>query len=256
MDIKIQDIINIAKQASEEILKIYEKDFKIETKTDERNFKSPLTEADTKSNTIITNFLKNKYPQIPIISEENKEVPYEIRKDWTEFWLIDPIDGTKGFVNRNGEFTVNIALIKNNVPYLGVVHIPTKNETYYSDGERSYKIENNLTKEIRVRTITNKIVLVASKNHLNDETQDYINSLKNKYNEVDFISTGSSLKLCLVAEGKADLYPRLGPTMEWDIGAAHAVVRTAGGRVLQYHTDYEVTYNKEDLHNPYFIVRK
>jgi len=256
MDIDIKEIINIAIKAGDEILKIYKKDYKIETKTDENNFESPLTEADLISNKIITDFLKEKYPQIPIISEENKEIPYEERKNWNKFWLIDPIDGTKGFIKKNGEFTVNIALIKDNKPSLGVVYLPVKNETYYSDGEKSYKIENNETKEIHVKEPENNIIVVGSKSHMNEETQEYINQLKQKYENIEFISTGSSIKLCLVAEGKADFYPRLGPTMEWDIGAAHAVVKTAGGKVLQHNKEEELKYNKEDLHNPYFIVKK
>ncbi|MBW3020077.1 3'(2'),5'-bisphosphate nucleotidase CysQ [Candidatus Woesearchaeota archaeon] len=249
----IELIKNIAREAGEEVMRIYKKDFKVEYKNDA----SPLTEADIAANDIIVRFLKVNFPNIPILSEETKNASYEERKNWNKFWLIDPIDGTKGFVMKNGEFTINIALIENKAPKIGVVYIPVTKVMYYCDGEESFKqIDGDTPIKISVRKIPeDKIVVVGSKNHMNKETEDYVSELSQRYGEAEFISTGSSIKLCLVAEGKADFYPRLGPTREWDTGAAHAVVKGAGGKVLQFGKEEELEYNKEDLLNPDFIVK-
>jgi 3'(2'), 5'-bisphosphate nucleotidase len=254
--IKINDIIEIAKQAGKETLKIYERDFNIEYKesTYEGEGKSPLTEADMASHNLIINQLTKLYPDIPILSEESKAIPYEIRKTWKYFWLIDPLDGTKEFIKKNGEFTINIALIHNNKPILGVVYVPVKDILYYADENGSFKQEKN-NEPIKLEpkeTNNDKLNIVASRSHFNKETKEYIESLGKEY---ELVSAGSSIKLCLVAEGKADIYPRLGPTMEWDTAAAHAVVNGIGKKVLIYNKEEELNYNKENLLNPWFIVK-
>lgn len=241
----IQELIKIAKDAGDEILKIYNKDFSVEYKEDE----SPLTEADKRANEIIMRGLQEF--NLPIISEENKEILYEERKNWRKFFLVDPLDGTKEFVKKNGEFTVNIALIENNEPTLGVVHAPVLDETYYSDGKKSYKILKNKIYELPItKNDTDVLKVVASKSHFNEETKEFIEKLNKKY---ELINSGSSLKICLIAEGTADIYPRLGPTSEWDTAAAHAVVKSSGKEIKDTNGNI-LTYNKEQLLNPYFIV--
>ncbi len=248
-NINIEDIKKIALKAGSTIMEIYNKDFMIEYKDD----KSPLTEADKRSNEIICEALKKLYPQIPIMSEENKQTEYEIRKDWEYYWCIDPIDGTKEFIKKNGEFTVNIALIHKNTPVLGVVYAPAidnmysakKDEGSFLNGQKLPLRINNTPKE--------KLFVVASKSHLSKETQEFIDKLDSK--QIEQVSKGSSLKLCMVAEGSADIYPRLAPTMEWDTAAADAVVREAGKMAYQYGSDTPVVYNKEDLLNPWFVVK-
>ena len=258
--INIQDIVNIAKKAGSSIMEIYEKDFHIEYKDD----KSPLTEADIKSNEIICNALTNLYPDIPLLSEENKEIPYDKRKNWEYFWLIDPIDGTKEFIKKNGEFTVNIALIYKDKPVLGVVYAPVPNTIYYAKkDEGAFKNSKKLPLE-KNDTPEKYLNVVASKSHLSKETREFIDKLALTTLELSLVSKGSSLKLCMIAEGTADIYPRLAPTMEWDTAAAHAVVLEAGKEVFQYqdnffsekHKPVPVVYNKPDLHNPWFVVCK
>jgi len=247
--IDLEEIVVIAKEAGEAIMKIYEKDFSIEYKDDT----SPLTEADLKANEIICKQLEKLYSSIPIMSEENKEVKYNIRKDWDYYWCIDPIDGTKEFIKKNGEFTVNIALIHKNRPVLGVVYAPAIDELYKAKkGEGAYKNNqklplyfNNQPKE--------KLLVVASKSHLSKETQSFIDNLGSKV--IKQVSKGSSLKLCMVADGTADIYPRLAPTMEWDTAAAHAIVLEAGKKVLVFESEEAVVYNKPNLLNPWFIVK-
>lgn len=256
--IDIEELKRIAKEAGRATLEIYKKDFDVQYKYDHDNDDSPLTQADLKSNEIITNNLK-ELSNIPILSEETEQLPYQKRKDWDKFWLIDPLDGTKEFVKKNGEFTINIALIKNNKPIRGVVYIPVEDTFYYTKGEKAFKqIKNNEPKEISNKESIedkDKIIVVASKSHFNKETKEYIESLGKEY---ELIRKGSSLKLCSVAEGKADIYPRLGPTMEWDTGASHAVVKNAGKNVYRFENNkigHELTYNKENLKNPFFVVK-
>lgn len=247
--IDIEDIKKIALQAGDTIMEIYNKDFKIEYKDD----KSPLTEADKRSNEIICSSLEKLYPEIPIMSEENKQTEYEIRKNWEYYWCIDPIDGTKEFIKKNGEFTVNIALIYKSTPVLGVVYAPAidnmysakKDEGAFLNGQKLPLKTNDNKKE--------KLFVVASKSHLSPETQEFIDNLESK--EIEQVSKGSSLKLCMVATGEADIYPRLAPTMEWDTAAADAIVREAGKTTYQYKSDEPVVYNKEDLLNPWFVVK-
>lgn len=254
-EIDIETLLDIAVIAGDAIMEIYSRDFAVEIKED----KSPLTVADKKSNAVILEGLKKNYPDIPFISEETKLTPYDERKNWKRFWLIDPIDGTKEFIKKNGEFTVNIALIEDGVPVIGVVHVPAQNKTYYGvNGEGSFKIEaGNQKSEIRNSTQysnKSKVIVVASRSHLSDETLQFVEDLKAQGKEVDFLSSGSSLKFCLVAEGSADVYPRFGPTMEWDTGAAHAVALYAGKNVINWETKQPLVYNKENLLNPFFIV--
>ena len=257
--IHLKDIVTIAKEAGDAIMSIYDKDFSIEYKDDQ----SPLTEADTKSNEIICNALialnsklKIQHPtfkEIPILSEENKAAPYEERKTWEYFWLIDPIDGTKEFIKKNGEFTVNIALIHNDTPVLGVVYAPALGDMYTAKkGEGAYK--NNQKLPLHVNTTPEKkLSVVASKSHLSEETQAFIDNLETE--EIEQVSKGSSLKLCMVAEGVADIYPRLAPTMEWDTGAADAIVRESGKMTYQFENNEPMVYNKENLLNPWFVVK-
>lgn len=248
-NINIEDIKRIALDAGNAIMEIYKRDFKIQYKKDN----SPLTEADIKANDIICEALKKLYPHIPMLSEENKEVEYNKRKNWEYFWCIDPIDGTKEFVKRSGEFTVNIALIHKDTPVLGVVYAPAINDMYYAKkGGGAFKNGQ----EIPLYTNPNqkeKMVVVASISHLSDETQTFINELDTK--KIEQTSKGSSLKLCMVAEGVADIYPRLAPTMEWDTAAADAIVREAGKMTFEYEVNKPLVYNKVNLLNPWFIVR-
>jgi len=236
-------------------MEIYQKDFEVEFKAD----KSPLTEADKTAHNIIEAGLKSLDQQnntsIPMMSEEGKSIPYEDRKNWEYYWLIDPVDGTKEFIKKNGEFTVNIALIHKGVPVLGVVYAPALNETYWAkQGDGAFKDGEKLPLKITDQRKTYKIV--ASRSHMSGETKAYIDAIATDKTK-ELVSIGSSLKICLVAEGEADIYPRLGPTMEWDTAAAHAVVLEAGMEMKLCEGGEAVgqlLYNKPDLLNPFFIV--
>ena len=251
--IDFERVIKIAEGAGDIILDIYENlhDFEIEKKSDS----SPLTIADKKSHEFIKSKLKEITPDIPILSEEGKDIPYEIRKDWKLFWLIDPLDGTKEFIKRNGEFTVNIALIKDRSPMFGVINVPVQKTTYYAiKNEGAYKKTENSVEKISVSNFDpHNIRVVASRSHMNEDTKIFIENLERKYGNVTVVSAGSSLKFCLVAEGKADIYPRFGPTMGWDTAAGHAIVEAAGGKVIRVN-GVPLTYNKTELLNPYFIA--
>lgn len=274
MDLKnlLYNSLLIAEKAGKEILEVYQSEFYVEHKDD----KSPLTEADKRSHNVIQEGL-TKISNFQILSEEGKEIPFEERKNWKTFWMIDPLDGTKEFIKRNGEFTVNIALINNNKPILGVVYAPVL-KTYYfgAKGIGSFKsVEEKLEKFQNLEEVINnaeklpinkekdKIVVVASRSHMSEETKSFIEKIKEKYGEIELQSIGSSLKLCLVAEGTADFYPRLAPTMEWDTAAANAVVKEANGKVVEFQEINnieelnklpELQYNKENLLNPWFVV--
>ncbi|MGN2275061.1 3'(2'),5'-bisphosphate nucleotidase CysQ [Priestia megaterium] len=265
-DINLGIIAQTALSAGHEILTIYnQKDFNVELKSDH----SPLTLADKQSHYKIITQLQKYYKNIPVLSEEGTDIPYSNRKNWDMFWLIDPLDGTKEFIKRNGEFTVNIALIKNQVPVLGVIYAPVLDRLYAAKvGVGSFKIENstkcqlNEDKDIMkygtaLPEIKNKNVInvVASRSHMSSETENFIETLKEKHPRVEIKSSGSSLKLCLVAEGGCDYYPRFGPTMEWDTAAGHAIVEQAGGEVYTVDTKEQLIYNKESLLNPWFIVK-
>lgn len=255
-NIDVKSIIAIAEAAGKEIMHIYATDdFAVTDKSDN----SPLTKADKASNAVIIAALKEQFPEIPIISEENKLLGYEERKNWSLLWLVDPLDGTKEFIKKNGEFTVNIALIHNGKPIMGVVGVPARNHMYYATaGKGAFKIdEHGNTTSLQVaEPRENTIALIGSRSHPSPEFDAYLKDMEAKYATVDFVPAGSSLKFCLVAEGKADVYPRLGPTMEWDTAAGHAVVLEAGARVKIYGSTTDLTYNKENLLNPYFIVEK
>ena len=251
-------IINIIEIASQLILQIYHRDnFGIEIKED----KSPLTEADKKANEYICNELQSLYPTIPIISEENKNDDYNIRSKYKYAWLIDPLDGTKEFINRNGEFTVNIGLIYFGVPVAGFVNIPCSGITYWSikDGgawKKNYNEDDSVMIERHEdsydgRFQKRKTIVLASRSHMNDETVQYISKL----GEVELKNVGSPIKLMWIAENKADIYPRIAPTMEWDTCASDAILRELGGGCMIYAKEKEyLVYNKESLLNPSFIA--
>ena len=247
--INIKDIVAIAKEAGDVIMQIYSQDFEVEYKQDN----SPLTLADKKANDIIENSLNQLSVDLPILSEEGKDIPYEERKHWEYFWLVDPLDGTKEFVKKNGEFTVNIALIHKDTPVLGVVYAPALDICYWAkQGEGAFKDGQRLPLKTESQRETYKIV--ASRSHMSDETQAFISDIDTD-KEKELISIGSSLKICLVAEGEADIYPRLGPTMEWDTGAAHVIVNESGGQLIDQRNNSKLKYNtKEKLLNNYFIV--
>ncbi len=258
------DAINAAIKAGNEILKIYNSnDFNITVKSDN----SPLTIADQKSNDIINSILKNT--DIPIISEENKQINYSVRKNWNKYWLIDPLDGTKEFIKKNGEFTVNIALVKNSIPIFGVIFVPAKKNLYFAAKEFNSNLIKNISdtfkspqdilnnsRKLPFKRNDNLYKVVASKSHFNEDTKKFIQKLEKKHSNIELVNAGSSLKLCLIAEGNADIYPRYAPTMEWDIAAGHAIVKFAGGKVIQAKNNKDVIYNKKNLLNPFFIAYK
>jgi 3'(2'), 5'-bisphosphate nucleotidase len=247
----IDAVITISRNAGEAILEIYSSDFDYEIKED----LSPLTEADKISHKIICQMLKSLTPNLPILSEEDSNISYDIRSKWNKYWLIDPLDGTKEFIKRNGEFTVNIALIENNTPILGVIHIPTSNETYWgSNIDGSYYMNKDIVKK-KISVSNNnasKIRILASKSHPSKNLDLFLRMM----GDYKIINKGSSLKFCLIANGKADFYPRLGPTSEWDIAAGDAIVRYAGGYISDLD-NHPIKYNtKESFLNPYFIVSR
>lgn len=254
--------IKAALLAGKEILKVYARDFDVTIKEDH----SPLTEADQAANKVIVSLLEQT--PIPIISEESKQLSFDIRKKWNQCWIVDPLDGTKEFIKKNDEFTVNIALIDRGKPVLGVILVPATKVLYYaivSEG-KAYKVElidededgeSILAKATLISPNKDPLRLrvVGSRSHMNDETLNYLEQLKKEtHKELKIVSKGSSLKLCLVAEGAADVYPRFAPTMEWDIAAGHAICSAAGIQVIDQVTGKEMRYNKENLLNNYFIV--
>ena len=243
----LPDVVAIADAASQTVLDIYRTDFKVEYKQDH----SPLTAADLASHRIIVDGLRRLTPDVPILSEESEAAGWETRKHWSRFWLIDPIDGTKEFTQRTGEFTVNIALIERGEPVLGVVTAPALDEAFWGARHAgAWKRDRRGHKErIQVVTPPAQPRVVASKSHLNEATRAFIDRL----GPHTLVQAGSSLKLCRIAEGRADLYPRLGPTCEWDTGAGHAVLAAAGGRMETLEGD-AVRYGKEDVRNPHFIA--
>ena len=255
--------IEAAIKAGEEIMTVYENDFDVEIKSDN----SPLTIADKNANTIINSFLLKT--KIPIISEENKQLHFNDRKDWETCWMVDPLDGTKEFIKRNGEFTVNIALIHKNKPVLGVIYVPVTKTLYYAIVEEGKGFKSELKNHNFSEVIINKeldilkpntentkyVKVVGSRSHNSPETEAFIKSLVAKGKEVTIVSKGSSLKFCLVAEGNATMYPRYAPTMEWDTAAGHAICNAVGLKVYQVPGNKELEYNKENLLNPYFLVK-
>ena len=234
----------IAEEAGQAILDIYQQDdFEIKIKSDQ----SPLTQADLVSHDIITNALKKLTPEIPILSEEGEKLEGDIKT----FWCVDPLDGTKEFIKRNGEFTVNIALIENNQPVLGVIHIPVKNETYLAmKGDGAKKIKNQQIQSLskQQNEIRQPPVFAVSRSHLNQATQDYM-----KHHQAETIAAGSSIKLTMLTEGLADAYPRFGPTSLWDMAAGHAILKETGGEIYTLD-DQPLVYNVNKILNPDLIA--
>jgi 3'(2'), 5'-bisphosphate nucleotidase len=247
----LRSAIIAAEEASKVILEVYNSaDFQAEAKGDN----SPLTLADRKAHAVISEILDAT--NIPVLSEEGKSIPFAERKDWEYFWMVDPLDGTKEFIKRNGEFTVNIALIHRGLPILGVVSVPVTGDVFYaSQGNGAFLKRGGKTEKLSARALVSlgdkRLRVVASRSHMNDETREFIDQLVDPV----LVSQGSSLKFMLLAEGKADVYPRYAPTMEWDTAAAHAIVNETGFKVLQINSDSELVYNKENLLNPFFLVR-
>jgi 3'(2'), 5'-bisphosphate nucleotidase len=262
----LYELFNVSLEAGKEILEVYAQDFNVEIKEDD----SPLTQADKRAHEAIMKGLNAINPNIPILSEEGRNIPYSERRDWNQFWLVDPLDGTKEFIKKNGEFTVNIALIEEQYPSIGIIYAPALDVFYFGRvGDAAYKLEDASKVEIaNEEELIQKSVLlpekedrhvtraVASRSHMSEETEAFIKELEAKHEEVEVVSSGSSLKFCLVAEGKADYYPRYAPTMEWDTGAGQAIVEAAGGNVTRYEDNERFYYNREDLLNGWFLVSK
>ncbi len=244
-------IIQIAEQAGEAILAIYgrdQADFNISAKSDD----SPLTAADLAAHRLIVAELARLTPDIPILSEEAADISWDIRKNWQRYWLVDPLDGTKEFIKRNGEFTVNIALIDNGEPVLGVVHAPVLAKTYYAaKGEGAFLKHENGVRPIKVNQTSTKqlIKVVGSRSHPSPDLAGYLA----QFNQHEMVPVGSSLKFCLVADGTADVYPRFGPTMAWDTGAGH-IVATEAGATVSFEGIAGKVYQREQLLNPNFMV--
>jgi len=245
----LDETIKLSTLAADRILEIYNTDFNIETKDD----KSPLTAADLASHQCLVDGLKKLTPEIPVLSEESSQLAYSERQQWTTYWLIDPLDGTKEFIKRNGEFTVNVALIQDTQPILGVVYVPVSGTCYFGAQKLgAWKQDSDQQPQaISVRkTATEPFIVVGSRSHKTEELANYLNRL----GEHELVSMGSSLKLCLVAEGKADLYPRIGLTSEWDTAASQCIVEQAGGKVTDLQ-GRDLAYNTKDEYlNPYFLV--
>jgi 3'(2'), 5'-bisphosphate nucleotidase len=254
---EIRELLNIAIKASveagKEIMNIYtdpSQDFGIEKKADN----SPLTLADKAAHRCIAGYLSDT--GIPLLSEEGRHQPYEERKQWRRLWIVDPLDGTKEFIKKNGEFTVNIALVEDGAPVMGVVYVPATDVLYYGIvGEGAWKkVGDTSAKRLPLDEKHEGYVIVASRSHLTPETEAYVSEMRRVHDKVTLISSGSSIKICLVAEGSADSYPRYAPTMEWDTAAGDAVARAAGSKVMDSATGKPVVYNKENLLNPWFLV--
>ena len=245
--------LNIAKEAAikagDKILQIYGNEFSVSYKED----KSPLTIADQKANDIIESYLLKT--NIPILSEEGKLTEYKDRKNWKLLWIVDPLDGTKEFVKRNGEFTVNIALVKNGKPILGVIFVPVKGWLYYGSSNGSFREINEKKVKLHLDKKSTNFKVVGSRSHQSPETKEYFEDIKKRKKNVEIVSMGSSLKICLVAEGSADVYPRFAPTMEWDTAAGHAIAKYAGKKLIDLETKIDMIYNRPILTNNWFIVK-
>ena len=258
--------VNASIRAGALITEVYNSnDFQVNLKSD----KTPLTLADRLAHDSIRNDHSKTF--IPVLSEEGRNIVYEESKGWEYFWIVDPLDGTKEFIKRNGEFTVNIALIQNKYPILGVVYVPVTGELYFSLAlEGAYKVSNlvakketrltyneliSTAKKLPFDSDRKNVIIVESRSHTSNETLEYIERLKQKFGDIESISRGSSLKMCMIAEGNADIYPRLSLSSEWDTAAGQAIVEGAGYLVYTYETKERMAYNKEELLNPWFIVK-
>ncbi|HLO92174.1 MAG: 3'(2'),5'-bisphosphate nucleotidase CysQ [Chloroflexota bacterium] len=249
--------------AGKAVMYYYNTSFEIEYKADQ----SPLTSADNASHEAIISVLS--FSDIPILSEEGKNIPFEVRKEWDFFWLVDPLDGTKEFINHNGEFTINIALVNKGQPVMGIIYLPVNNVLYFgSQTEGAYrksmiddsdlsdsKIIDIIADAERLPLFTERpVTILGSRSHQTTENIEFINKISTHFKPIDLINAGSSLKFCRIAEGAADIYPRLGPTMEWDTAAGHAICKASGVKVLKYNTKDEIVYNKSNLLNPWFVA--
>ncbi|WP_375238360.1 3'(2'),5'-bisphosphate nucleotidase CysQ [Aurantibacter sp.] len=264
MNKNLEIAIKASLEAGKVIMKVYDTAFNVEIKDD----KSPLTEADKRANDIINSYLVNT--EFPIISEENRQTDYSTRKNWNTCWVVDPVDGTKEFIKRNGEFTVNIALVTNGKPELGVIYVPATKTIYVADvktkdafkaelNSHEVSLENvlNLSTKLQPKAIdSNPVQVVGSRSHMSQETLDFVETIKKEGKDVEVVSKGSSLKFCLIAEGNADVYPRFAPTMEWDTAAGQAICNAVGVDVISHETNQPLLYNKENLLNPWFLVAK
>jgi 3'(2'), 5'-bisphosphate nucleotidase len=263
MEIKLEAhyilAIEAAVLAGKAIMKVYQNEFEVSKKEDN----SPITEADKAANECINTILKTT--QIPIISEENEEIPFKIRKQWSRCWIVDPLDGTKEFVSRNGEFTVNIALVKDGKPVFGVIYWPEKQKLYVGDVNQNSAFKLNLTNHQFSKTLLqnvkkmlpdvgiNTLKVLVSRSHLSSATKEYIKDLETLGKSISLKAVGSSLKFCQIAEGNAHLYPRFAPTMEWDTAAGHAICNAVNVKLIRVGSSKELMYNKENLYNPNFI---
>lgn len=252
MTIELTKLMEIATNAGEAIMKIYGNMtlFDVKLKDDQ----SPLTQADRDANQIIVDGLAQLKVVYPVLSEESKAIPFEIRKNYEYFWMVDPLDGTKEFIKRNGEFTVNIALIHKGCPVFGIVYVPASRELFYAQKNcGAFKIQDGIERKLKAVSFNKAqpgLRVVASRSHLSVETKNYVEQL----NEPNLISKGSSLKFLIIATGDAELYPRMAPTMEWDTAAAQIILEEAGGSVIKYEDGKPLEYNKENLMNPYFLA--
>lgn len=253
---------NAAIKAGEEIMSVYDTNFSVSYKED----KSPVTVADKRAHAIISKELSKT--SFPILSEEGDLTPYEERKKWKQFWMVDPLDGTKEFIHKTNDFAVNIALMENNIPTMGFIYIPVTRWMYFSDlaiGGFKYKCDENpietrhalLTESISlpIRKNTAKPSITVSRSHLNLKTKQFITQLKKQNNLEAILRRGSAIKLCLVAEDSGIMFPRFSPTMEWDTAAGHAIINASGGEVIDWETKKPLRYNKKNLLNPSFIAR-
>lgn len=266
MENQFVQLFQIVLAAGQEIMDVYSGDIEVAFKEDQ----SPLTIADHRANDRIVRGLAGMDVTLPILSEEGRAIPYEERKAWDRFWLVDPLDGTKEFIKKNGEFTVNIALIEKGYPVVGIIYAPALDVLYYGEqGLGAFKLTEATKQSIMsfaafqskasrlaVSSDDNRSVarVVASRSHMSAETEAFIQQLEDKYDRVEVVSSGSSLKFCLVAEGSADYYPRYAPTMEWDTGAGQAIVEAAGGKVIQHNGNERFRYNKDNLTNDWFLA--
>lgn len=258
------DAVKASYQAGLAIMEVYEGPIEVENKEDN----SPLTIADQRSNDIIEEVLERS--GIPVLSEEGKSIPHEERSQWDVLWIVDPLDGTKEFIKRNGEFTVNIALVKGHHPIAGIIYVPAKDEMYIGRVDKgSWKIDDyskvadansmdeliNGAHHLPQEKDTDEYVIVASRSHPSQETKEFIDQLEKEKGNISTTSIGSSLKICLVAEGKADIYPRFAPTMEWDTAAGHAILRSVGKDLIDHETGESMAYNRPNLRNNWFIAK-
>ncbi|MBI3510425.1 MAG: 3'(2'),5'-bisphosphate nucleotidase CysQ [Bacteroidetes bacterium] len=240
-------------QAGEAIMKVYASDsFEVESKSDN----SPLTKADRASHEIIAAHLAKT--NIPVLSEEDsKNHPYEKRKKWTRCWIVDPLDGTKEFIKRNGEFTVNIALVENGESILGVIFVPVKNELYYAEKNEGAFLSNDQNRtniQLPCFKLPQTKTIAGSRSHTSAETEKFVREMEERSGKINFISAGSALKFCLLAKGEAHFYPRFAPTMEWDTAAGQIILEESGGKMVQWPSKEKFVYNRENLRNGWFLA--